>query len=213
MKYRVVADCHAVDNQINDEWIVRDVGAIVKQLGQIPEIYAQEIIEKEGGVGKCNKPFNAKINVAGPYNGDGNDNLWGKMLGEILREVMSGNNNVIGKEYDRAANLYYPNGCEALGYSGAEKFWGEVRTAFPNAKFEIDHAIGMEEKNMPPRAAIRWSMEGMHEGGGRFGKASNANVYIMGITHAEFGKWGVRREYTLFDEIEIWKQILIHKGK
>ena len=29
ISYRVIADCHAINNQINDEWLVRDVGGIV----------------------------------------------------------------------------------------------------------------------------------------------------------------------------------------
>jgi hypothetical protein len=32
---------------------------------------------------------------------------------------------------------------------------------------------------------------------------------VLGITHAEFGPWGLRREYTLYDETAIWKQILL----
>jgi hypothetical protein len=39
-------------------------------------------------------------------------------------------------------------------------------------------------------------------------------VYVLGITHAEFGPWGLRREYTLFyDETAIWKQILLQTGE
>jgi len=34
----------------------------------------------------------------------------------------------------------------------------------------------------------------------------------MGITHVEFGPYGVRREYTLFDETAVWMQILTHLG-
>jgi hypothetical protein len=34
----------------------------------------------------------------------------------------------------------------------------------------------------------------------------------MGVSHAEFGPWGLRREYTLFDETAIWKQIIIKTG-
>jgi len=34
----------------------------------------------------------------------------------------------------------------------------------------------------------------------------------MGISHAEFGPGGLRREYTLFDEIAIWKQIVFKTG-
>jgi hypothetical protein len=32
---------------------------------------------------------------------------------------------------------------------------------------------------------------------------------VMGVSHVEFGPWGLRREITLFDEIAIWKQILL----
>ena len=33
LTYRIIADCHAINDQINDEWLIRDQGAIVKQLG------------------------------------------------------------------------------------------------------------------------------------------------------------------------------------
>ena len=35
--FRIVADCHAINNQINDEWMIRDQGAIVRQLGWTPK--------------------------------------------------------------------------------------------------------------------------------------------------------------------------------
>jgi hypothetical protein len=65
---------------------------------------------------------------------------------------------------------------------------------------------------MPPRAAIRWSLRGKHDGWGVFGKPTGADVYVMGAAHAEYGPWGLRREYVLFDEVAIWKQIIMHTG-
>ena len=35
----------------------------------------------------------------------------------------------------------------------------------------------------------------------------------MGISHAEFGPEGVRREWTLYDEAAIWVQILSAAGR
>ena len=66
---------------------------------------------------------------------------------------------------------------------------------------------------MPARAAVRWSLHGSHDGNGYFGAPTGAEVYVMGITHAEFGSLGMapvklRREYTLFDETAVWMQIL-----
>ncbi|MEL7178104.1 MAG: nuclear transport factor 2 family protein, partial [Pseudomonadota bacterium] len=65
---------------------------------------------------------------------------------------------------------------------------------------------------MPPRAAVRWSLHGKHDGWGVFGAPTGAEVYVMGITHAEFGPRGLRREFTLIDETAIWKQILLATG-
>ena len=45
--YRVIADCHAINNKISDEWLVRDQGAIVRQLGWKPEECAKDLIKKK----------------------------------------------------------------------------------------------------------------------------------------------------------------------
>ena len=41
---------------------------------------------------------------------------------------------------------------------------------------------------------------------------THAEVYVMGITHSEYGPRGLRRGWTLIDETAIWKQILLHTG-
>ena len=33
----------------------------------------------------------------------------------------------------------------------------------------------------------------------------------MGASHVEFGPWGIRKEYSLYDETVLWKQILLSK--
>ena len=65
----MIADCHAVNNQINDEWLVRDLGAIVQQLGWTSADYARQQIFDEGGAEACIKPFSPATDVAGPYQG------------------------------------------------------------------------------------------------------------------------------------------------
>ncbi len=213
ISYRVIADCHAIDNKINDEWLVRDVGGIVQQLGYNSSDFAHQQIRYEGGVNSCIKPFTASMDVEGPYTGKGNDNKWGDLFAEILTSIMNGKSGVIYQHYDRAGKGYYPENKMAVSFSEIEKFWMSFRNAFPSATFTIHHKIGREEPFFPPRAAIRWSLSGKHDGQGRFGAQTNANIYVMGISHAEFGPWGLRNEYTLFDDVAIWKQIHLHKGR
>ncbi|MEO1538518.1 MAG: ester cyclase [Pseudomonadota bacterium] len=207
LSYRIIADCHAINNQINDEWLIRDQGAIVRQLGWDPKAYAADLIDREGGPENCVKPFTPAIDIPGPYKGKGNDNEWGVKLADILTRIMGADMAVIPEAYDRAVNLEYPGGVSGLSTGDADEFWMGLRASFPNAKFTIEHQIGRDDPMMPPRAAIRWGLHGLHEGWGSFGTPTGAEVYIMGATHAEFGPWGLRREYTLFDETAIWKQI------
>ncbi len=210
--YRIIADCHAVNNQINDEWLIRDQGAVVRQLGLDPKEYAAAMIEREGGPESCAKPLNPANDIPGPYTGHGNDNDWGQLYGDILTRIMDGDLAVIPEKYDRACQLGYPGGVSAHSYGDADRFWIGLRASFPSARFSIDHQIGRDDELMPPRAALRWSLSGTHDGWGAFGPPTGAEVYILGACHAEFGPWGLRREYVLYDETAIWKQIVLHTG-
>ena len=67
LRYRIIADCHAINNQINDEWLIRDQGAIVRQLGWSPKDYAADLIQREGGPENCVRPFVPVDDVQGPY--------------------------------------------------------------------------------------------------------------------------------------------------
>ena len=217
LHYRIIADCHAINNQINDEWLIRDQGAIVRQLGLDPKDFARDLIAREGGPEKCVTPYTSANDVAGPYKGTGNENEWGARYADILQRIMNADFTVIPAEYDRAANLAYPGGVDAISFEGADEFWMGLRASFPNAEFKIHHVIGRDDPMMPPRAAVRWTLEGKHEGWGSFGTPTGAHVFILGASHAEFGalvagEVKLRREWTLFDETAIWKQILLQTG-
>lgn len=212
LAYRILADCHAIDNQINDEWLIRDQGAIVRQMGWEPTTFARDQIAREGGPEKCVKPLTPATDRPGPYTGHGNDNEWGGRLADLLTRIMAADFTAIGKEYDRAAQMEYPGGVTGHSFGDADRFWMSLRAAFPDAAFKIHHVIGRDDPMFAPRAAVRWSLHGKHSGWGGFGTPTGAEVYILGITHAEFGPWGLRREFTLFDETAIWKQIILTTG-
>ncbi|EFO32919.1 conserved hypothetical protein [Roseibium sp. TrichSKD4] len=212
LRYRIIADCHAINNQINDEWLIRDQGAIVRQMGWGPHAYARDLIEREGGAEACVKPFTPSDDKSGPYTGKGNDNEWGARHTDILTRMMGADMAVIESEYDRACQLAYPGGQSGVSFDDADRFWMGLRASFPSAKFTVHHQIGRDDPMMAPRSAVRWSLHGTHDGWGAFGKPTGAEVYVMGASHAEFGPWGLRREYTLFDETAIWKQIALKTG-
>jgi hypothetical protein len=209
---RVIADCAAKNDTIYDEWLVRDYGGMVRQMGMDPRDYSAQIIESEGGADKASKPFTLESDIEGDYKGRGNANEWGAKYAATLSRIMDHDFNHIVNDYDRAAIGEYAGAQTAIGRDEMVKFWVGLRSSFPSATFTINHQIGMDGDMLSPRAAIRWSLDGIHDGWGTFGKPTDAHVHVFGMSHAEFGPWGLRREFTLYDEIAIWKQILMAQG-
>ena len=211
--YRVIADCACRNNQVYDEWIVRDQGAMVRQLGYTPEEFAKIIIEKEGGFDKAKeilnksdlkpsdyRPLAVKINSAGE--------IYSKILNKIFTEECN------FKDYDRAANIYWPGNKFGHGREDIVKFWNSLKNILSEIKFKIEHVGYLDEPNRNPRASVRWSLEGIHsEDSNDFGKKTNSNLSIIGINHAELNSYGVSKEWVLFDEVAIWKQILMNKNE
>jgi predicted ester cyclase len=212
LRYRIIADCAVRENQVYDEWLVRDQGAIVRQLGLDPKRFAADQIAAEGGPDRCARPFTPATDAAGDYAGSGNDDPWGERYAAILDGIMAADIASISRVYDRAVQIEMPGGAAGHGWDAADRFWIRLRSAFPSAVFAVHHRIGREDPLMPPRAALRWSLYGKHDGFGAFGPPSGAEVHVMGLSHAEFGPRGLRREWVLFDETAIWKQILLQTG-
>ena len=213
---RVIADCAAKNDTIYDEWLIRDYGGLVRQLGLEPRDYAAGLIEAEGGIANAARVFTPEMDVDGGYHGTGNDNIWGQRYAGTLSRMMDKDFATVRNDYDRAVIGEFAGSVNSIGCDGTTQFWLGLRSSFPNATFTIHHQIGMEGGMMSPRAAIRWSLDGLHEGWGSFGKPSGAPVHIMGMCHAEYGPFGpeghsIRREFALIDEVAIWKQILMHQ--
>lgn len=205
--FRTIADTFCKDNRVWDEWLIRDNGAIAIGLGMT----AQEAAQAQLDNGDLSRPLTPETNIMGPYSGRGNDNEWGQKHANVLTRIMGKDMAVVNAAYDRACHLSYPGGLDGHGRACADAFWVGLRSAFPNAEFTTEHQIGRHDPLLPPRSAIRWSLTGIHEGWGRFGAPTGAPVHVMGVSHVEFGPRGIRRETTLFDDIAIWKQILMYE--
>ena len=206
--YRVIADCACKNNQVYDEWIVRDQGAMVRQLGYSPKEFAQMQINNENNLKIKKEVFNSQSDMKSEYVPIKADiNSIGYKYSNILQKIFKQNYDF--KDYSRAANIFWPGNRIGHGREDIIKFWETLSKSFTNVKFSIEHIGFIEEKNKNPRASIRWFLDGKHtEKSKEFGEATNNNVFIFGINHAEFSKDNVIREWVVFDEVAVWKQIL-----
>ena len=205
LRYRIIAGCHAVPDEthgwrINDEWLIRDQGAIVRQIGQHPRDFVLRS-------GVRNFVFN-QSNMDGSYTGKGTDSEAACRYSSLLERMMAGEFSVIQKEYDRSCQLHLPGGRTEHGRVEADCFWLGLRSAFPDASFNIWHRVGRSDPECPQRAAIMWVLDGVHSGSGLFGEPTGRSAQILGMSQAEFGPRGIRAEYSLFDELAVWSQLV-----
>ena len=206
--YRVIADCACKNNQVYDEWIVRDQGAIVRQLGYSPKEFAQMQIDSEKNSDSKIEIFNSKSDMKSEYiPANTKNNSVGKKYSNILKKIF--NKNYDFKDYARATNIFWPGNRLGHGREDVTKFWNTLSNTFTNTRFSIEHVGFLEENKVNSRASIRWFLEGKHsEKSEEFGEPTNNNVFIFGINHAEFSEDNVIREWVIFDEVAVWRQIL-----
>ena len=135
------------------------------------------------------------------------NNSIGYKYSNILQKIFEHNYDF--KDYSRAASIFWPGNRIGHGREDIIKFWETLSKSFTNAKFSIEHIGFIEEKSKNPRVSIRWFLDGKHsEKSKEFGEATNNNIFVFGINHAEFSKDNVIREWVVFDEVAVWKQIL-----
>ena len=210
--YRVIADCACKGNQVYDEWIVRDQGAMVRQIGYTPKEFAQIMIDKEGGLEKAKKLFDKNDIKPSDYQPEKiKKDSAGQKYSEILSKVFEEGYDF--NDYNRASNIYWPGNKLGHGREDISKFWNSLKDIFTDIKFTIEHVGYLDESNKNPRASIRWFLEGVHSNDSEdYGKKTNSKLFIMGINHVELNQDGVIREWVLFDEVAIWKQILMNNN-
>ncbi len=209
--YRVIADCACKNNQVYDEWIVRDQGAMVRQIGYSPKEFAQIMIDKEGGLKEAKKLFDkSEIKPSDYHPEDVRINSAGEKYSKILNSVFEEGYDF--RDYNRSSNIYWPGNRLGHGREDVAKFWNSLKNIFTEIKFSIEHVGYLDEPNKNPRASIRWFLEGIHSiDSEEYGKKTNSKLFIMGINHVELNKDRIIREWVLFDEVAIWKQILMNK--
>ncbi len=202
--FREMAFCYAKAEKLCDVWRLRDSAALLRGLGQTPADWARAQVAR---LDPALHPFRPGLDVPGPYTGAGNDDDWGVAYGDLLGRIMEGAHGIIARQYDRACQIDPPGGQVRHGWYGADALWLELRAALPSARFRIHHRLGIEEPLMPPRAALHWSLQGRHDGWGVLGAPTGAELFVAGMSMAEFGPRGLRREWVIWDEAALWLQI------
>lgn len=206
---RTIADCLCKDNRIIHEWLVRDQGAIARQLGLAPKDLAQTWLNQRGG---WNKPVAGK--APGSYVSHLTNDSSALAYATALQSLAGGGADALAI-YDEAVHHLGPGEVTRYGRAEVGAFWHDLFSALELSNFEVEHLVVNRGEGRSDRIAMRWRAQTQHtncgKSDGMFGSPTGRKVEVLGINHVEIVNGQVVREWALVDELALWMQILTAK--
>ncbi|MGB3753249.1 MAG: ester cyclase [Parerythrobacter sp.] len=204
---RFAADCVSKDNRIHTEWLVRDAGAQVRQLG----FDLHETAHKLADASQLEVPMvSPETRLEGqaprkPLELDASDaDGWARHMFHNLWNL---------KRLDWLENYYRPGavahgggGRVAQGIRNIGALLLHVQTAIPDGVLRVENVCHSEETD-GVILAVRWVLEGTTAPGGVLGECpAGKPVFMMGISHLRFEGGRIAEEWMVFDELGVLTQ-------
>lgn len=202
-----VADCVSRDNRIHTEWLVRDNGAAVRQMGFDLHETAKRLAE----VPLLETPA---ISVPTRLEGQAPRNAYDGPTDAVEGWVVDHFSRIWNmRRFDHIASAYAPDviahwagGRVASGQRNLASLIIGLLASLPDATMRVEHVCWSEETD-GIIVAVRWTLEGTTRPGGLLGNApSGRPVSVMGMTHLRFAGPVVVEEWTMFDEVAVLAQ-------
>ena len=205
---RFCADCISRGGRIHTEWLARDNGALVAQLGLDLHDSARRLAAR---------PSRETYVRAAPTRLDGQTPpaplaAPRQTLAEHLRHLWHDVWNrrrfdVLAMHYASDVRVHTAGNRVAEGVAGLRALHLSLLASLPDADMTVGHVSWTEEVD-GVIAAVRWELAGTSRAGGWFGDwPEDVPVAVPGMTHCRFGPDGrIVEEWTVFDELAVLAQ-------
>lgn len=212
----VIAHCLVKENRIVEEWLTRDELATVRQLGYDQIELARRIAARDAAAGVRNPALESTGEVdrvmgqttPAPLPGLSQDFEVENFVRRVLHEIWNWRMvNKIRDYYVPTYEGYASTNRELYGLGDLSAYILGLIAAFPDLVMNVDWVGYLGDAQKGYRVAVRWTIQGTHLGFGHYGEPSGKRIKLLGNTHyfIEHGK--IVKEWTLFDEFALLKQI------
>lgn len=210
IRVQTIAECLCKDNYVIEEWLVRDNLAAAGQLGFDPDAIARMQAEADRKNAFSLIDFHSG-NRARVLAGESLEGPGGSATEAAIAALKA-----IWKTRDwAAANALYdfraaatcPGAVSLYGPDQLRDWFVPLHTALTDTDIIIEHVAEIPYLGEAKDVAIRWSVTGMHSGTGRYGPATGAPVYILGVSHFRVINGRIREEVTIWDDLALRRQV------
>lgn len=204
---RFAADCVSRDNRIHTEWLVRDNGAFVNQLGfdrheaaravaAVPSMEIPVISVPSRLIGQSPpQPLTLPVDTLDGWIRTMVHDLW------TLRRL-----DRLGVYYATNVSVHSGGGREGVGLGELGSLIVSIMAALPDSTARVDHICWSQETD-GVIVAVRWVLTGNTHTGGFLGDVPVGQpVAMMVSSHLRFAEGRIAEEWTVFDEIGVLAQ-------
>lgn len=212
IEYYAVADCFCKRNMVIEEWLIRDELTLVHQLGLEPVKTAKEMACKdsengviypiigdvERGIGQLPPDTISETEIFEPEN----------FIKRAMHEVWNWRLlNKVRDYFAETVDLQSASKRSITGWNDYQAYVLSLLAPFPDLRIIPEHFCSLSNEPSSYRTATRWRMHGTHTGFGIYGAPTGQPIEIIGVSHHLIQDGKIQREWTLFDEFELLKQI------
>ena len=205
-----IADCAVVENRIVEEWLVRDNGRAVLQVGKSNWAVAQaQAATDRAGDQQCFAWRAAAI--AAIRNGSDVAVSPGHPAVTVIAMLrMAFVKDMLGEAAEGLSNIVevrWPTGRIGVGRG----YWigcvTQLRAMLHDCAFAAQHVAARPNPDGSVALAIRWSLVGHHRGLGPWGPPSGRELLIIAVSHYRIEQGAITEEVTVFDELAVLRQV------
>ena len=204
---RFCADCITANNRIHTEWLVRDNGALVRQLGLDLHDTARAVAEApRGEILTLSVPTRMDGQAPRRWYDGPNDTpeTWARHHFDQVWNARRLDH--IPFHYAADAVAHWAGGRVASGPRNIGALIIGLLASLPDSTIRVEHVSWSDETD-GVILAVRWVLEGTTRPGGMLGKVpAGKPVFVMGASHFRFGSGRIVEEWTVFDEVGVLAQ-------
>ncbi|MEM9952388.1 MAG: ester cyclase [Chloroflexota bacterium] len=212
VEYRAIADCFVKNNMIVEEWLVRDELSLVHQLGLDPVQTAKDMARKEADSGMSYTVAADVERGIGQYPPQtipvseqfDPENLVKRAINDVWNWRLL---NKVRNYFAETITLESASMRRLNGWNDYQGYVLSLLSPFPDLRVTPEHFCYVGDETVGYRTATRWRMRGTHTGYGIYGEPKGQAIDILGVSHHLIQDGIIQREWTLFDEFELLKQI------
>ncbi|WP_210468031.1 ester cyclase [Sporosarcina sp. 6E9] len=211
--FRTSADCLILNNKIYEEWLVMDTYHLIQQLGLDPVEFAKKVAKSTLKLAPSIQfGFSETAETGLPpeiFIPSSDDFEIGEFMQLVFNRIWARRSfNFVKEYYEENAVVHYVCNKDVIGIREIQGMFTSLFASVPNGKVILERVTcNKRGSERDWDVAVRWRIQGMHEGTGYFGAASGKPIDIAGISHYKIRNEKILEEWLLFDGIEVLRQI------